>query len=196
MPPRIRRTPEQARTVILQAATMRLEKYGIRGLNIKDVAKDTGINHGTLLHHFGSADGMRAALLTNLSEQLIDDMAKILNSGVEPNQLIVELFRLMSHSGQIKLLAWRALEEFETDEVVGIGSERSVGLLREIVEGVADKLQTGDAELARNLIFLAVSSAIGWGICGANFKSALGMNANEQDEFPMWVGSQLSSLFS
>ena len=57
--PRIRRNPEEARALILAAAGKRLEEHGLRGLNIKDVADDSGIKHGTLLHHFGSAEGMR-----------------------------------------------------------------------------------------------------------------------------------------
>ena len=53
--------------MILAIAGKRLADHGIRGLNIKDIAQDAGINHGTLLHHFGSAEGMRTALLTNLT---------------------------------------------------------------------------------------------------------------------------------
>ena len=64
---RVRRSPEEARAMILAIAGKRLADHGIRGLNIKDIAQDAGINHGTLLHHFGSAEGMRTALLTNLT---------------------------------------------------------------------------------------------------------------------------------
>ncbi|MFT5804398.1 MAG: hypothetical protein ACI9R8_001442 [Candidatus Paceibacteria bacterium] len=57
------------------------------------------------------------------------------------------LFRLISQTGQTKLLVWRALEDY------------------------------GDAEL--------LSSTL---------KHTLGMRADLQDQFPVWVGEQLPKL--
>lgn len=190
--PRVRRTPEEARALILATAGTRLEAHGIRGLNIKDVASDCHINHGTLLHHFGSAEGMRNALLVQLSEELIIDMAAILNSAAPPERLFGELFRLMSQSGQTKLLAWRALEEGAENTLLDAGP--SDKLIQQIVEGVARRLQGQDVELARNLIFLALSAAVGWGICGPTLRRSLGMSDAQQDRFPAWVGEQLPKL--
>lgn len=187
--PRVRRTPEEARALILATAGKRLEAHGIRGLNIKDVARDCSINHGTLLHHFGSAEGMRNALLVQLSEELIIDMAAILNSDAPAERLFTELFRLMSQSGQTKLLAWRALEEGTENTLQDAGP--SDKLIQQIVEGVARRLQGQDVELARNLIFLALSAAVGWGICGPALRRSLGMSDAQQDRFPTWVGEQL-----
>ena len=191
---RIRRTPEEARTLILDAAALRLEKYGIRGLNIKDVAKDAGINHGTLLHHFGSADKMRVALLMRMSENLVADMAEILNSGSSTETLIVELFRLMSQSGQIKLMAWRALEDFEEDSAVSKSDDPL--MFQQMIEQVAVRLDGHSTELARNLMFLAVSAAVGWGVCGSGFEKILSLKPGDRDKFPAWVGSQLPRLMS
>ena len=58
--PRRRRTSEQARAAILEVARQRLGEHGLDGLNVVDVARDTGISHATLIHHFGTADGMPA----------------------------------------------------------------------------------------------------------------------------------------
>ena len=180
--------------MILDAAALRLEKYGIRGLNIKDVAKDAGINHGTLLHHFGSADKMRVALLMRMSENLVADMAEILNSGSSTETLIVELFRLMSQSGQIKLMAWRALEDFEEDSAVSKSDDPL--MFQQMIEQVAVRLDGHSTELARNLMFLAVSAAVGWGVCGSGFEKILSLKPGDRDKFPAWVGSQLPRLMS
>ena len=51
-----------------------------------------------------------------------------------------------------------------------------------------------DVELARNLIFLALSAAVGWGICGPTLRRSLGMSDAQQDRFPAWVGEQLPKL--
>jgi len=190
--PRIRRNPEEARSLILTAAGKRLEEHGLRGLNIKDVADDSGIKHGTLLHHFGSAEGMRRALLAKLSEELITDMSNILNSDAAPEIVFVELFRLMSQTGQTKLLAWRALEE--DSDTVSKDEIPSMHLIEDIVERVAERIKGKDVNLARNLIFLALSAAVGWGICGPTLMGTLGMTSSQQDQFPAWVGEQLTKL--
>lgn len=190
--PRIRRNPDEARALILAAAGKRLEEHGLRGLNIKDVADASGIKHGTLLHHFGSAEGMRRALLAKLSEELISDMSSILNSDAAPEIVFVELFRLMSQTGQTKLLAWRALEE--DSDIVSKEEIASIDLIEHIVQRVAERIKGKDVDLARNLIFLALSSAVGWGICGPTLMSTLGMTASQQDQFPAWVGEQLPKL--
>lgn len=71
---RIRRTPEEARTLILDAA----EKIGggPAGLRLQDVAKAAGVSHPTILHHFGSREGLIRALnlraLENLTEAVVD----------------------------------------------------------------------------------------------------------------------------
>jgi len=188
--PRTRRSPAQAKAEILQVAADRLGKHGLRGLNIKDIAEEAGMNHGTLLHHFGSAEEMRSELLEIMTADLISRMIQIMDSGAQPGELIQALFELLSTSGQIKLIAWRAMEESD-DRSMGSGK-----LLEEVVDKVAAGMLNRDIELARKLIFLTVSSAIGWGICGANFKEALGMDVAEQDDFPAWVSSQLPRLIS
>ena len=66
--------------------------------------------------------------------------------------------------------------------------------LQQIVSRVADEVEGQDPLLARRLLFLAVSCAVGWGISGPGFKTALGMSDAEQDEFPAWVGQQLPRL--
>ena len=177
--------------MILVIAGKRLETHGIRGLNIKDIAQDAGINHGTLLHHFGSAEGMRTALLTNLTAALIADMSAILNSDAPADTIFMELFRLMSQSGHNKLLAWRALEDAEYSPLTEGPSEK---LIQQILDGVTRRIQGRDITLAQNIIFLALSSAVGWGICGPALKQSLGMSRTQQDQFPAWVGEQLPKL--
>ena len=60
---RARRTPEAARRLVLDAAAARLEEHGLKGLNVVDIARDAGMTHATVLHHFGSAEKMQRALV-------------------------------------------------------------------------------------------------------------------------------------
>jgi len=189
---RRRRTPEEARELILSAAQLRLSAHGVRGLTIKDVAADTGINHGTLLHHFGTAEEMRTALLVRMIDQLIGDMAEVLESGIGPRASVEALFNLMSTTGHTKLLAWRAMEDVRLDGVeLPVNSTQSITtIIDRITEGLSDP----DQQTARNMVCLAVLTAVGWGICGPGFQKMLGLSPTQQEDFPAWVGTQIARL--
>lgn len=60
--PRVRRTAEDARAAILDAAEAMLSAHGAAGVRLQDVAEAAGMSHPTVLHHFGSRDGLLAAV--------------------------------------------------------------------------------------------------------------------------------------
>ena len=59
---RIRRTPEEARRLILDAAEACMAKAGPAGLRLQEVAKAAGVSHPTILHHFESREGLIRAV--------------------------------------------------------------------------------------------------------------------------------------
>lgn len=75
---RVRRTPEEAKKLILDAAESSMGAEGPAGLRLQDVAKKAGVSHPTILHHFGSRDGLVRALhqraLSELSNVVIGQM--------------------------------------------------------------------------------------------------------------------------
>ena len=73
MSTRRRRSPEVARLEILAAAEQRLRSFGVEGLSVVDVAKDCGMSHATVIHHFGNTAGMRQALVAHMSDRLLRD---------------------------------------------------------------------------------------------------------------------------
>jgi AcrR family transcriptional regulator len=77
-PKRTRRTPEEARRVILDAAEAAVAAGGPASLRLTDVAREAGVSHPTVLHHFGSRAGLIIALnrrtLDNLRANLLEVM--------------------------------------------------------------------------------------------------------------------------
>jgi AcrR family transcriptional regulator len=59
---RVRRRPEEARRQILDAAEASMTAAGPAGLRLTDVAERAGVSHPTILHHFGSREGLVRAL--------------------------------------------------------------------------------------------------------------------------------------
>jgi AcrR family transcriptional regulator len=68
--PRRRRTVEEARAEILAAATSILRDEGPAGIRLKDVAQRAGLSHPTVLHHFGSREGLLDAVVAQSMESV------------------------------------------------------------------------------------------------------------------------------
>jgi TetR/AcrR family transcriptional regulator, repressor for neighboring sulfatase len=71
---RVRRTPEEARSLILDAAQASLASRGPAGIRLQDVARAAGVSHSNVLHHFGS----RAGLIEALNRRTLDDLKSVL----------------------------------------------------------------------------------------------------------------------
>ena len=68
---RIRRTPEDAQADILDAAEAVMSKGGgPAALRLADVAHQAGVSHPTILHHFGSREGLVHAINKRAFEKL------------------------------------------------------------------------------------------------------------------------------
>jgi hypothetical protein len=98
----------------------------------------------------------------------------------------------MTSTGHIKLLAWRAMEETALDglDLPAVNGETVNGIIDRITMGLSDH----DQQTARNMVFLAVSTAVGWGICGTGFQQIFGLTPAQQEDFPRWVGLQMAKL--
>jgi AcrR family transcriptional regulator len=69
-PKRVRRTPEDARRVILDAAEAIVARTGPGGLRLQEVAKAAGVSHPAILHHFENREGLIFALNRRTLEAL------------------------------------------------------------------------------------------------------------------------------
>lgn len=168
---RVRRTPESSRDNILQAAEALLIEQGPKALKLADVAAAAGVANATVLHHFGSIDGVQTALMERMIEQLVDDIlttsasegddAKRMHSAVQT------LFDAFERRGAARLAAWLELS----------GESRRLTSVRQAVQEVVAKrmAQSGmSAEAAENLVLVSVVLAMGVGLFGASLADLVG----------------------
>ena len=78
--PRRRLSPDESRSVALDAARALLIETGPQSVTLKAVAGRVGRTHANLLHHFGSAAGLQKAL----AERMAELGAETLLDGPEP----------------------------------------------------------------------------------------------------------------
>lgn len=113
-PTRRRRTAEEARHEILAAAQRRLAEGGPEAIRLQDIARDLGISHPTILHHFESREGLLQALARSAISALYADVMRALadpERATSPEAVLERVFETLGESGHGRLLAWSALAD-------------------------------------------------------------------------------------
>lgn len=188
MGPRVRRTPEQAREALLDAAAEVVREVGPAGLRVTDVAKRAGMTHPNLLHHFGSREGLLDALtrrsMKGVAESVFGTARRM--AEVEPKdrpKVLASFFEEMQEGGRGRMLVWL----FLSGRVDGV-SGRLEGVtppdLGPVVQ-VAHTFRTGNPEDhgmedTRRLLLLLALAQLGDAVAGDAFAEALGVDAGAE----------------
>lgn len=106
-PARRRRTAPEAQRLILDAAEKRLTEGGPEAVRLQDIARDLGISHPSILHHFGS----REALLGALEDRAMDELRRAVLSLPRSTTPVAleQAFATLGDAGHARLLAWQSL---------------------------------------------------------------------------------------
>jgi len=184
---RVRRTHEEAKSLVLKVSSDRLSTLKLEGLNISGVAKDAGMSHATVIHHFGSTGAMREALLEQMTHDLLSDVMVALNHHEEPARVLDHLFEMLSQGGHGRLLAWFALDQQALSPANG-----SKGLFTDILNTIAE--DSGDPVHVKQIIFLVAIAAMGKSICGDAIAGLIGMNTAEAQQFPAWLADHIQRI--
>lgn len=188
-PKRIRRSPEEAKALILKVAAARLSELGLEGLNIAGVAKAAGMSHATVIHHFGSTAAMRAALLDQMTRELLEDVVLALSHNEPRDKVLDRLFRTLSSGGHGRLLAWMAMER---DSEFDPTSYSSGEMFRNIIDTIT--AETGDGQHARLLVYLVAVAAMGVSISGDSIGHLVGLSDEDRGAFPAWLADHIQQL--
>ena len=188
---RQRRSPEAARTLLLDTAEQRLAEMGLEGLNVAGVAKAAGMSHATLLHHFGNAAGMRAALVERMGERLVREAMAAIQGGGDVNAVVRDLFAVLTTGGHAKLMAWRAIEPDAAEEP----SEERRNQFEALIRASTEQFSGADLQTMRNVVTLVIAAAIGLGVGGSQLFELLGLDDEAQKDFPDWLAGWVDRGF-
>ncbi|HEX6839463.1 MAG TPA: helix-turn-helix domain-containing protein [Polyangia bacterium] len=121
MKPRHRRSAEEARREILDAAERRLAAAGPAAVRLQDVAADVGVSHPAVLHHFGSREALVRAVVDRAVRRLEAALIESLQAagGAPPDgaALLERVFATLADGGHARLMAWLLLSGQEAIDV-------------------------------------------------------------------------------
>ncbi len=79
---RRRRTPEQAREEVLEAAERILVSTGSRDIKFQTIAKEAGISQSNIHHHFGGIEEIKIAILQRVATSIMKDLWQLLQAKI------------------------------------------------------------------------------------------------------------------
>ncbi len=126
--PRQRRSAAEARAAILDAAEHQLVAAGPAALRLQQVAEEVGVSHTTVLHHFGSREGLLEAVVDRAIAALHADLVDAIGRAPEqPGQLTDMLERVatvLGDGGHGRAIVWLALSNLAPEPAHGIRRQR------------------------------------------------------------------------
>lgn len=191
---RMRRTPEQARRLILDAAEASMASKGPAGIRLQDVAKAAGVSHPTVLHHFGS----RAGLIEALNRRTVEDLKANLLGAMKAGHVSAEDLIGPAFAAYRNGLAQRAIWVLQAPARRGT---RTLPVFEEMVEavhahrlGAAPRGAAVDKSDSRAILHLTTIAAFGDALIGARLRqcSAADEPAARQ-RFEKWFAALLES---
>jgi AcrR family transcriptional regulator len=94
--PRVRRPPEEARRLILDAAEELLAEGGVAAVQVRAIAARVGMTDAGINHHFGNRERLLAALLRRGGRKIRAGLESVLNSWLERGADLGELVEAMA----------------------------------------------------------------------------------------------------
>ena len=201
-PKRVRRTAEEAKSMILDAAERRLRELGPAGIKLQELAADVGVSHPAILHHFGSRDGLVEAVvrraLDSLRDSTLDQVRRHMSREVDIPSILDVVFGILAERGHARLIAWLILE--------GKNPRDEARLMRALAEAAHVRMISGGWTEGRSFSFedmlftimLVGTSALGLGVTGEAMRHSSGVEDDPgiEDRYRRWLSALIARYLS
>ena len=174
---RERLTPEMSRAGALEAARTLLIEQGPQAVTLKAVAGKVGKTHANLLHHFGSAAGLQAALAQLISKRVCAGIETAVQRAraheADPIEIVDRVFDAFGKEGAGALAAWMILS----------GNRDALDPVLEAIHQLVDHLRAGheDRPVTETTLWI-VLVAMGDSLLGAEMAESLGLDRGKARE--------------
>jgi AcrR family transcriptional regulator len=167
---RKRLNSEESRSAALEAARLLLLEHGPQAVTLKAVAARVGRTHANLLHHFGSAAGLQAALARSIADRVTDSIAESVGRAraheTDAREVVDRIFDAFDREGAGALAAWMILS----------GNRDALDPILESLRSLVAQLSVGHEEhhVGETTSWL-VLAALGDSLLGGPIADALGL---------------------
>ena len=173
---RQRRSPGVVRTAAVEAARKLLVRAGPEAITLPAVAKELGMTHGNVTHHFGSVGALHACLVDQIAQELTvrvtTAVAQLRADAADPVKVVDALFEAFSDNAAGRLISWLASTgDMEALEPLFIAVEN---IVHELSRGEPRPGENRELSVRQNALML-ISTALGNALVGERLHAAVGL---------------------
>ena len=191
------KSPEQARNAILDAAEKVITEVGPAGLRISNVAKEAGMAHPNVIHHFGSREGLITALTTRCGERTTQRITAAIQRAAEASEAekrsaLTEVLDNVFPGEEGRLIAWLHMSGVESS--VDENMAQILAVAQNLRQTVAEN---SDAANTNRLVGLITLALLGEVVYGPGLTEMLGFedeHDGEHSDFRKWLASLVLGL--
>lgn len=173
-------TAADSKDAAIAAARQLLIESGPQAVTLKAVAAKIGKSHANLLHHFGSAAGLQAALAVAMADRIatrIRDAVELARAGETDPRIIVDLtFDAFDVEGAGALASWMILS----------GDRSALDPIMEAIQAMVAAIGDQDGRPVKTLTLSLVLTALGDALLGGPVSKALGL--------PRWTAREMAVI--
>jgi AcrR family transcriptional regulator len=199
MPPprrkRSRRSAEEARRLILEAAERHLAEAGPDGIRLQQIAAEVGVSHPAILHHFGSREELLREVVNGALARLEGELLRALTHAGEQDELaladmIERASGVLETQGHGRVVAWLLLS--------GRAVEPSTTRLRTIAQAAHARRTPGpgapDFEDTVFRTLLVALALFGEAVAGKQMRRSAGLenDSGAERRFHAWLARFLA----
>lgn len=182
---RVRRTPDEAKRLILDAAERQLLDGGPDAVRVRVVAAELGITDAAIHYHFSSRQGLVEAVIHRAGRRVRDDLTATVAAWradeLDLGALVERLRATMEDEGQSRLTAWMVLTGWRPE---------GRGLLRPVADAVHDR-RSQPAPVDDTLFAIALIGLVTWGnaLMGDPWRRSVGLPSDRatSERFLAWT---------
>jgi AcrR family transcriptional regulator len=162
---------------VLRSAADLFAEQGLAATSIRDIAARAKVNHGLIHRHFGSKDGLVAAVLDHLGQHL----AGLLAENAEGSKVADAIDR------QLRVLAYASLDGYPIGELQSRFPTMGV-----LLDAVRDR---HSSELSARLAAAhTIALQLGWCLFGDFLRASTGLEDMDDRTFVRSVGDTVASI--
>ncbi|HEX3765397.1 MAG TPA: helix-turn-helix domain-containing protein [Kofleriaceae bacterium] len=176
--PRVRRSPEEARSHILDAADRVFRDHLPDAVGLREVAAAAGVSHGLVTHYFATYERLVAAVIARrLDVARTAAFAHLAQMTFAPDEvpLLSVLVDLLEDRTLVRLLVW-SLMSGRSAEIVGRDGQAG-----RLIDGMVARFAVVGTPVPRARLefaaMVALASITGWAVLGEAMDRAFGRAA-------------------
>ncbi len=176
---RRRRSPEVARTEILDAAERLFAKYQPEDVGLKDIGREAGVSHALITHYFGTYVGLCESVLQRRLVGVRETAAaRLQEAGVlsRPDELLAILFRTLEDPVHLRLMKWLMANEKEDSAMNAFALQQQgiQAIATQVAQAVSPQPSRHLVDTLSLALVTAVAAAIGYSVSKYALAGAIG----------------------